>query len=473
MHPRPITRSGRAAALLATLLFTLSATAQQEYHEGSITYSDRNGVRSDTVSYYTAGSNRPERTVIRLGGNALRIQDFNPGNGSFLREWTEMNGQPDGMVKEWYAEGKPRSEEEYRTGRLDGPRRTWDESGRLTAEERYRNGTRDGKAKKWHYEGPDWGEIEIASHSQSNSPYMVERFAFVGDQQGLIERTIPDPDGATLYSARKSDCDSTRIDSLCAGRMMVEIRDFREGRIQSLERYDATARYGTLIPHGVFELYAPDGRLGTRMLYDEGELILSRDYDEDLPCEDVTTTPLPREDGDRLLAESSDSKYLNESQDCRPLCIRNRADEVILWVDEADRRYEYRGYDPHLHLHVGVSSEGSWDDIRWYAVYDNDGAESVLELHEELLAVHGTTGLIAASSCYFEGEQELQVYRLVQDEAAAGFYEQVFACTLPEVPAAIWAMHWVGENSLLLVMEKGSIRVDIAPESLTWQEEEI
>lgn len=70
-----------------------------------------------------------------------------------------------------------------------------------------------------------------------------------------------------------------------------------------------------------------------------------------------------------------------------------------------------------------------------------DGAESVLELHEELFAVHGTTGLIAASSCYFEGEQELQVYRLVQDEEAGGFYEQVFTCTLPEVPAAIWDMH--------------------------------
>lgn len=77
------------------------------------------------------------------------------------------------------------------------------------------------------------------------------------------------------------------------------------------------------------------------------------------------------------------------------------------------------------------------------------------------------------SSSYFEGEQELQVYHLVQDEEAGGFYEQVFTCTLPEIPAPIWAMHWVGENSLLMVMEKGSIRVDIAPESLTWQEEEI
>lgn len=302
---------------------------------------------------------------------------------------------------------------------------------------------------------------------------MVERFAFVGDQQGLIERTIPDPDGAALYSARKSDCDSTRIDTLCGGRMMVEIRDYKEGTIRSLERYDATARYGTLIPHGVFELYAPDGRLGTRMLYDEGELILARDYDEDLPREDVTTTPLSREDADRLRSALSDSKYLKEGEDCRPLCIRNGAGEVILSVDEEDRRYEYHGYDPHLHLHVGFSSEGSWNDIRWYAVYDMDGAESVLELHEELFAVHGTTGLIAVSSSYFEGEQELEIYRLVQDEAAAGFYEMVFACTLPEVPAAIWDMHWVGENSLLLVMEKGSIRVDIAPESLTWQEEEI
>lgn len=498
----------RLLLLLCALLPVFAAHAQQEYYEGSITHADRqgqriwlhngeplqgrckinfmdidlaarytlsdysDGVQSDTVSYYTARSNTLLRTEVRLGANALHICDYNLYNGAFMREWTEVDGQRDGILKEWYAEGKPRLEERYKAGKREGLSREWDETGRLISVQRYRNEELDGEARTWHYEGSDWGEIEIAYHQQRDTPYMIERFAFADGQQGLIERIVPDSDGATLYSARKSDCDSTRIDTLYGAWMTVEIRDFREGQIRSLERYDASSYFGTLIPHGVFERYAPDGRLGTRMLYEEGRLIVSRDYDEKEPRGDVKTTLLSREQGDRLLAASCDSKYLDRCEDTSPLRICNRAGEVLLERDEEERRYEYHGYDPNLKLHVGFSSVGSWNDIRWYVVYESDDVESVLELREELFAVNGTTGMIASGVNYFEDELELSAYRRIEDEDAGCFFELVFWITLPEVPEPVWDMHWVGDNSLLLVMEKSCLRMDIAPESFAWQEEE-
>lgn len=155
---------------------------------------------------------------------------------------------------------------------------------------------------------------------------MIERFAFADGQQGLIERTIPDSDGPTLYSARKSDCDSTRI--------------------------------------------------------------------------------------------------------------------------------------------------GSWNDIRWYAVYEGGGFETNLELPEELFAVNGTTGLIASGISYFDGEQDLTVYRRIEDEDAGTYFEVVFWIMLTEVPEAVWGMYWIGDSSLLLVMDKSCLRVDIAPESLERHEDE-
>lgn len=498
----------RLLLLLCTLLPVFAAHAQQEYYEGGITHADRqgqriwlhngeplqgrckinfmdidlaarysladyrDGVQSDTVSYYTARSNTLLRTEVRLGENARRIYDYTLYNGSFLREWTEVDGHLEGSVKEWYAEGKPRLEETYKDGERNGPSREWDKEGRMVSECVYRGEVLDGEAKTWRYEGTDWGEIEIAYHQERDSPYLIERFVFGDGQRGLIERIVPDNEGVTLYWARKQECDSARIDTLYGARMMVEIRDFREGRIRSLERYDAASYYGTLLPHGVFESYAPDGRVGTRMLYEEGELIVSRDYDEEAPREGVKTTLLSREDGDRLLAASCDSKYLDRCDETRPLRIRNRKGEVLLERDEEERRYEYHGYDPNLKLHVGFSSVGSWNDVRWYVVYESDAAESVLELREELFAVNGTTGVIASGVSYFEGELELSAYRRIEDEDAGSFFELVFWITLPEVPEPVWGMHWVGDNSLLLVMEKSCLRVDIAPESLAWQEGE-
>lgn len=155
---------------------------------------------------------------------------------------------------------------------------------------------------------------------------MIERFAFADGRQGLIERTIPDSDGPTLYSARKSDCDSTRI--------------------------------------------------------------------------------------------------------------------------------------------------GNWNDIRWYAVYESNGVETSLELREELFAVNGTTGLIASGISYFDGEQDLTVCRRIEDEDAGTYFEVVFWIMLTEVPEAVWGLHWIGDNSLLLVMDKSCLRVDIDPESLERHEDE-
>lgn len=503
-------RSLRPAVLTAALFLFVTANAQQEYYEAGITHSDRNGqriwlhegkplqglckisymdidfvprytlsryrggVRSDTVSYYAARTDKLLRTVIRLGEKALHICDFDRYDGSWLREWTEREGRIEGVLKEWHAEGKPRLEEHYTAGELDGLRREWDESGRLTEEKRYRGGVLDGPATSWHYEGPDWGEFEIARHQKRDTPCMIERYAFFGEQHGLIGRTIPDSDGETLYSASKQDCDSTRIDTLYGERMIVEIRDFREGEIRSLERYDASSRCGTLVPHGIFELYAPDGRVGTRMRYDEGLLVASRDYDPDEePRTDVRTTLLSHEEGDRLPAASFDSKHLSGCDDTEPLRIFDRAGEVILELGEEDRRYEYHGYDPHLKFHVAFSSVGDWNDVRWYVIYDHGGVSSILETQETYLAVNGRTGLIASSESPFEGEQDLTVYRFFNDPDAGGYFEGVFFFTLSDLPSPVWGIRWVGEYALLLVMEECCIRVDIDPESLEAYDEEL
>lgn len=524
----------RRIALLAGLFLSFQAAAQQTYYEAGIECTGRageriwlhegkplqglckitfmdidfvprytlsrfyDGVRSDTIHYHRARTDKLERTEIRLGGEAVRILDYDLYNGSRLREWTQVDGRKDGVLREWYGEGRLRLEENYKAGELDGLRREWDESGRLTVEERYCkgeldglrrewdeserltaearycDGVPDGKTKRWHYEGDGWGEIEVASHDKRSQPYMIERYAFIDDQYGLIERTIPGGDGETLYSARKQDCDSTRIDTLSGGRMMVEIRDFREGQIRSLERYDASIRYGTLVPHGVFELYAPDGRVGTRMRYEEGELILARDYDYDLePRTDVRTSLLSRAQGEELLAASYDSKHLTGCDQSKPLRIVDRAGEEILTLEEEDRRYEYYGYDPDLKFHLAFSSVGDWNDVHWYVVYDHGGVSSMLETKETYLTVNGTTGLIAATESPFEGEQNLAVYRFFTDEDAGGYFEWVFSFTLPDVPSPVWGIHWVGEHALLLMMEESCIRVDIDPESFEGYSEEL
>lgn len=152
--------------------------------------------------------------------------------------------------------------------------------------------------------------------------------------------------------------------------MTIEIRDFREGRIRSLERCAPTHFYGFLVPDGVFELYGPDERVGTRILYEGG------------------------------------------------------------------------------------------------------GFETNLELPEELFAVNGTTGLIASGISYFDGEQDLTVYRRIEDEDAGSYFEVVFWIMLTEVPEAVWGLHWIGDSSLLLVMDKSCLRVDIDPESLERHEDE-
>lgn len=505
MQSRPVLRF-RAAILLATLVCSLSATAQQEYYEGSITHADRNGqriwlhdgkpleglckisyldtdlaarytlaryrdgVRSDTVSYHSAASDQLLLRIIHLSDNARHIYKYQP-YGSYITDWLEADGEREGTCREWYAEGKLRCTKEYRAGKLEGLSREWDEAGRLVWEGFYRNDVLDGHETTWHHEAPGTGEIEVASHRRSDRPYLVECYASWEDQRGLIERKTLGSDGETIYSESKPDCDSTRIDTLCGQRMIVEFRDYKEGTLRSLERFDTFTGY--LVPHGIFELYAPDGRIGIRMSYEDGELIAVRNYDEDEPREDVRLTLLSRQEGDRLLRASSDSKHLDGSVECRPLCIRNRAGEVLLTVDEEDRRYEYHGYDPRLHLHVGFSSEGSWNDICWYVVYDHDGVTSFLDLREELFAVHGTSGLIAVGTSRFEDELDIQVYRFVEDGEVGGFFEQVFTFTLPELPEAVWGLHWLGESSLLLCMEKNCIRLDIDPESLTWQPEEM
>lgn len=494
-RPRPI----RPAALLAALVLFLPANAQQVYHEATITHADRNGqriwlhdgkplqglcridyldfdfaprytlsrfrdgVRSDTVNYCSAETGKLLRTTIRLGDNSLHIYDFDRYDGSCLHEWTQTNGRIEGTLKEWWAEGKPRLEEEYKAGKLDGLRREWDETGRLVQECIYREDQMDGPAKSWHYEGPDWGRIEIAYHRQSDRPYMIERFAFADGQQGLIEREITDCDGGTRYRSGKRDCDSTRIDTLCGERMIVEIRDFREGRIRSLERYNVPYA-GILIPHGVFEDYAPDGRVESRMRFDDGELTAARDYFGENPPKDVTTTTLLRDADDGLPYPASDSEYLKGDDDTRPLRIRNRAGEVIFESGDPDRRYAYLGYDPHLKLHVGFSSRGDWNDVRWYVVHDNG---ALLELRDDLLAVNGMSGLVAANAAPFEGETELSVYRYLGGEAPEGYFARVFCHTLSDIPGSVRGLHWIGESSLLLVTKKCCIRVDIAPESLT------
>lgn len=486
--------------LLAALLALLPASAQQEYFEAGITHADRNGkrvwlhdgkplqgvckinyldidfaarytladyrdgVRSDTVSYYSGYSDKLLRKVIRLGEQARHICDYDRYGDTYLREWTEAEGRIEGVLKEWDTEGNLRKTEEYRAGVLEGPSREWDKSGRLVQEEIYRNDRLDGKAKSWHYEGPSWGELEVSYHRSYDRPYLVERYSFFEEEQGLIERTVPDSDGNTLYTASKPDCDSMRIDTLCGARMIVEIRDFKEGTIRSLERFDAFT--GVLIPHGIFERYAPDGRIGTRLHFEDGELLAVREYEEEEPREDVRTTLLSRADGDRLLAASSDSKHLAGCEDGTSLCIRDHTGDVLLSVAEEGRRYEYHGYDPQQKLHVGFSSVGDWNDVHWYVVYDAEGVQSFFDSEEDYLVVNGLNGMIATGKSHFEGELDLAVHRFFTDPEAGGYFETVFAFTLPELPGWIESIHWIGENSLAVVMEKSCIRLDIAPESL-------
>lgn len=91
---------------------------------------------TDLVKHRLTG--RSHYDVEREGFTGRAVQRF--PNGSLQYEASFLNGQEDGMKREWNADGLKLEESQWFEGNLHGLYRRWDESGRLVEEKRFKNG---------------------------------------------------------------------------------------------------------------------------------------------------------------------------------------------------------------------------------------------------------------------------------------------------------------------------------------------
>lgn len=92
-----------------------------------------------------------------------------------------VNGQPDGVITEYYKDGKKSKEENYKEGELHGIKTLYFSNGKIAFEDYYANGEREGISKAYHENGNLWIEGYY-----SNGDYNGE--VKIYDENGKLEK---------------------------------------------------------------------------------------------------------------------------------------------------------------------------------------------------------------------------------------------------------------------------------------------
>lgn len=216
---------------------TLAGPIQNQIHRQRFFYRIQNvvfdhGVEGDIIRYYDYKTDMLQSESRRLNEREALRRKWHCGDDRPMEEHSLTDGRIEGIRREWYPHEKPLRMQEYSGGLLDGKSVAWDAEGHIE-----QSGTTE---KVCLPDGPKPGTtkvritatFEIDFHKNSSHPYMTEHCVFWQDQTGRTRRTISGLNGRPLYTARKSDCDSTRIDTLSSYSditgISIGIRDYKE-----------------------------------------------------------------------------------------------------------------------------------------------------------------------------------------------------------------------------------------------------
>ncbi len=145
------------------------------------------------------------------GQNGTKEEFYPVGNGKNLKKTVEyQNGEMNGLFKEFYMNGKPKTEAVYVQGRLHGTRRHYFENGTLKAEENYKHGKRDG----------------LYMYNYKNGKPEVERTFYEGKLHGPYKK---------YYKNDKLEQDY----SYNAGKLDGEIKEYYDnGQLKFIAHYE-------------------------------------------------------------------------------------------------------------------------------------------------------------------------------------------------------------------------------------------
>jgi antitoxin component YwqK of YwqJK toxin-antitoxin module len=106
--------------------------------------------------FWPDGQFRVEREVVRkpdgtLVNHGAYVSWFLSGKKEY--EASYLDGQIDGVERQWHDNGQLRSEQHYAHGLRHGPRYDWDSQGRLRKEEHYTDDLPDGQWTIWEDDG--------------------------------------------------------------------------------------------------------------------------------------------------------------------------------------------------------------------------------------------------------------------------------------------------------------------------------
>ncbi len=418
----------------------------------------KKGLQGDTVRHYDAKSNALINESIRLNDRETLHRNFF-FDGKRFEEYRTTDKGREGIYREWYQNGNGRRACEYAGGVLNGISTYWDENGQLMEVVNYKDNLQDGWSETYIYEDSQSeipAKIVRELYSEGGSPVLEECYGMGSEGPVLIKRTIFDsPNSEPRHVSFKDECDSTCMDSL---ENCIEIRDYRQGKLLSIERYTYDWERD-----GIFETYNTEGGMSSRKRYERDKLIAESYYEINELSPDVRQTALTPDMCAALKLKSCNSKYFDfdKCDTKRPLVIRGSLGNELFRVSDEGRRYEYYGYDFKLKYHLAFSSVGDFNDVRYYVVHD-DGAS--MSLPVDYVAVNGDAGTVATTRRIFDDEDELIIYNFRPENKEEGFIP-VLKYSMRHA-TYLTGLHWLGNGALLLEYKDGGIRLDVDPAEL-------
>lgn len=258
---------------------------------GELVYFDVNGKRSLSYDYYLGNVQRI--IAFDSAGAVLSEADVSSGNAAFKifgqgkskplnMEGKYRYGSIDGLLKEYYADGKLHTTTEYTWGKRNGKRQVFDADGSIRDELWYRDGLLDsvrtiyvgGKKESerlykrdqqeglatWYYPN---GKIEISgSYADDERDGFFTYYSFNGELRFRLKYE----DGFVVsYSYLGPDSNFIAEVPLVQGTGKVKSY-FRNGKVSA----DFSFKNGFY--DGEYALYFPDGKLAKKAMYSNSDL---------------------------------------------------------------------------------------------------------------------------------------------------------------------------------------------------------
>ncbi len=132
--------------------------------DGEWVFYHENGELAKKVSYVNGQPDgvvetRDEKGALQArreyqgGKRAATWLIYAPGGEQVIREEHYVDGKPDGLWKNWFADGQLQRESPFKAGVREGVAKEWSEEGKLLAEVSFAGGKRDGVSTRWMDDG--------------------------------------------------------------------------------------------------------------------------------------------------------------------------------------------------------------------------------------------------------------------------------------------------------------------------------